>query len=308
MEQTLLLLLFFVLVGYLIMDTMKKDKVYPPPIKDTPSHSKPEHVLHNVLQEFSKGDKVTLKGNCKVNLYTRNTITVDMKKRFTKLLNEILQSIYGLTHHIYDVQELNNIYEKLDESNNARYIIDATINSKNNYYTVNIVVDVVIINGEVLVNAVIPKQSSNNNILNRYDIVFNDQGILLDQNNFTSNVSSILDTKYKETHKLIEVDTERLDDTNYPLDNVLSLTSMLNSYYPATTSSGTINNFKEKGIDGLLERYFPSDLVTVESPLYCDEVTSGFECVFKHNSNISEFTQPYMAPGLFFDRSSFPKQ
>ena len=47
-------------------------------------------------------------------------------------------------------------------------------------------------------NAVIPKQSSNNNILNRYDIVFNDQGILLDQNNFTSNVSSILDTKYKD--------------------------------------------------------------------------------------------------------------
>lgn len=308
MEQTLLLVLFFVLVGYLIMDTMKKDTPPPPHIKDTPSHSKPKHVLHNVLQEFSKGDKVTLKGNCTVNLYTRNTISVDMKDRFTKLINEILKSIYGLTHHIYDVQELNNIYEKLDESNNARYIVDATINSKNNYYTVNIVIDVVILNGEVLVNAVIPKQSSNNNILNRYDIVFNDQGILLDQNNFTSNVSSLLDSKYKETHKLIEVDTDHLDDTNYPLDNVLSLTSMLNSYYPATTSIGTIDNFKEKGIDGLLERYFPSDLVTVESPQYCNEVTPGSDCVFNHTSNMSEFTQPYMAPGLFFDRSSFPKQ
>lgn len=308
MEETLLLLLFFVLVGYLIMDIMKKDKLVPPPIKDTPSHSKPKHVLHNVLQEFSKGDKVTLKGDCRVNLYTRNTITVDMKDRFTKLINEILKSIYGLTHHIYDVQEFNNIYEKLDESNNARYIVDATINSKNNYYTVNIVIDVVILNGEVLVNAVIPKQSSNNNILNRYDIVFNDQGILLDQNNFTSNVSSLLDSKYKETHKLIEVDTNRLDDTNYPLDNVLSLTSMLNSYYPATASKGTIDNFKEKGIDGLLERYFPSDLVTIESPQYCNQVTSGSDCIFNHNSNISEFTQPYMAPGLFFDRSSFPKQ
>ena len=111
--------------------------------------------------------------------------------------------------------------------------------------------------------------------MNRYDIVFNDQGILLDQNNFTSNVSSILDTKYKDTHKLIEVDTERLDDTNYPLDNVLSLTSMLNSYYPATASKGTIDNFIKKGIDGLLERYFPSDLVTIESPQYCNQVTSG---------------------------------
>ena len=68
---------------------MKKDTP-PLPIKDTPSHSKPKHVLHNVLQEFSKGDKVTLKGDCKVNLYTRNTITVDMKDRFTKLINESL--------------------------------------------------------------------------------------------------------------------------------------------------------------------------------------------------------------------------
>ena len=83
---------------------------------------------------------------------------------------------------------------------------------------------------------------------------------------------------------------------------------MLNSYYPATTSTGTIDNFKEKGIDGLLESYFPSDLVTVESPQYCNEVTPGSDCVFRHTSNTSEFTQPYMAPGLFFDRSSFPKQ
>ena len=152
MEQTLLLLVFFVLVGYLIMDTIKKDKLPPPqPIKDTASHSKPKHVLHNVLQEFSKGDKVTLKGNCKVNLYTRHTTTVDMKDKFTKLINEILKSIYGLIISIYDIQELNNIYEKIDESNNKRYIVDATINSKNNYYTVNIVVDVVILKGEVLV-------------------------------------------------------------------------------------------------------------------------------------------------------------
>ena len=306
MEETLLLLLFFVLVGYLIMDTIKKDTL-PTPVKDNPSHSKPQHVLHNILQEFSKGDKVSLKGDCKVNLYTRNTITVDMKKRFIKLINEILRSIYGLTNHIYDVQELNNIYEKLDESNNARYIIDATINSKNNYYTVNIVIDVVILNGEVLVNAVIPKQSSNNNILNRYDIVFNDQGILLDQNNFTSNVSSLLDSKYQENYKLIEVDTNRLDDTNYHLDNVLSLTSMLNRYYPATTSVGTIDNFKEKGIDGLLERYFPSNLETIESPQYCEEKGVNSNCIFSHRSTSSEFTQPYMVPGLFFDRSSFPK-
>ena len=38
-----------------------------------------------------------------------------------------------------------------------------------------------------------------------------------------------------------------MDVKNYPLDNVLSLTSLLNKYYPATTSNGTIKNFKLKG-------------------------------------------------------------
>ena len=57
-------------------------------------------------------------GDCIVNLYTRNTITVDQKLRFTDLIKQILHSVYGLTNH-HMKSELNNIYEQLDSKRNA---------------------------------------------------------------------------------------------------------------------------------------------------------------------------------------------
>jgi hypothetical protein len=298
--EELLIIIFFILVGYLIMDKINTKEIKI--INDKPTHSKPKHVLNTVLNDFSRGDKISLTGECNIRLYTRNTITVDMKSKFKNLINKIFMSVYGLTDHIYELQELNNIYEKTDTLGNKRYILDATIISKNNYYTVNVVVDFVVLNGEILVNSVNTNYASNNNIMNRFDVVFNEQGILLDRDNFKENVGALLDNKYREQHKVIAVDASKMDIKNYELDNVLSLTSLLNRYYPATTSKGAIKNLESKGMSGLTEKYFPPDLQTIESQQYCP----GGSCVFRHNSSLSEYTQPYMAPGLFYDRSSYP--
>jgi len=302
--DTLLIILFFVLVGYVLMNMNMSVPNYT--VTDKATHAKPQHVLRDVLQDFSSGDKVNLVGDCNINLYTRNTIASDMKERFTNLLNTIFKSAYGLTHRVYAVQELNNIYEQLDKQGNGRYIIDTTINSTNNYYTINVILDIVLLNGEILINHISTNEASNNNIINRYDMVYHGQGILIEHDNFTENIRSLLDNKYKKHHNVIVVNTQKLDVKNYPLDNVLSLTSLLNSYYPANTSTGTIQSLETRGIDGLMERYFPSDLDTVQSPEYCDKL-SGDNCTFQHNSTTTEYTQPYMAPGLFFDRSSFPR-
>ena len=300
--ETILIILFFIVVGYIIMNTFTKPGRAIHDISDKPSHSKPKHVLNSILNNFSRGDKISLTGNCNVRLYTRNTITVEMKSKFKNLINVIFKSVYGLMDHIYELQALNNVYEKTDALGNKRYIVDATIVSKNNYYTVDIVIDVVLLNDEIMVNSVNTNYASNNNIVNRYDVVFNEQGILLDRNNFKENVSALLDNKYKEHHKVVTVDASKMDSTNYQLDNVLSLTSLLNKYYPATTSNGSINRLKDKGMDGLMEEYFPPDLQTVESPQYCP----GGGCVFRHNSSSTEYTQPFTVPGLFYDRSSYP--
>lgn len=300
----LLIIVFFVLVGYLVTN-MTINKKPQDIVDDTPTHAKPQHVLHSILNNFSSGDKINLIGECSVNLYTRNTITSDQKSKFTDLIKQILHSVYGLTKQVYEVQEINNIYEQIDSKMNVRYIVDATINSINNYYSVNILVDVVIFNGEIMVNSVIPNGASNNNIVNRFDIVYQDQGILLDYNTFSKDIALLLDNQYQKQHNVVGINSNNMDGKNYPLDNVLSLTSLANMYYPAKVSNGTIDNFKLKGMDGLLEQYFPPKLNTIESPQYCDKL-SGQQCLFQKKATSSEYTQPYMVPGLFYDRSSYP--
>lgn len=299
----LLIIVFFILVGYLLtnMILVKQPKV----ITDEPGHDKPQHTLYNILDKISGGDKINLIGECSVNLYTRNTINVDQKSKFTDLLKQILQSVYGLTNQVYEVQELNNIYEQIDSKNNARYILDATINSITNYYSVKLIADIVLFNGEIYVNSVQVNGASNNNIINRYDMVYQEQGILLEHNTFSENISSVLNNKYKQHSNVVDIDSKNMDGKNYSLENVLSLNSLVNLYYPANVSNATIDNFTMKGMGGLLENYFPPRLTTVESPQYCDRY-SGEQCTFQHSSTLTEYTQPYMAPGLFFDRSSFP--
>ena len=314
----LLLVIFFILLIYLVYDNQMTNGVSPP-VKDESGHVKPEHLLYDVLQQFSAGDKVSLSGKCQVNLYSKHIIETSMKNEFTNLLNQIFNSVYGLTHRLFQVQELNNIYEQVDTQGNKRYIVDATLHSVSNQYTVRVILDIVILQGEVKVNYVGINDASNNNVIDRYDIVYQDQGILLNHNNFTENMRSLLDTEYRKKHNLIAVDSSKLDSKNYDLNKVLSLDSLLKRYLPSTLSSESEKNLKMKGVDGLLEMYFPSNISAIKSPQFCNKYLNGWtsdgvniagdeNCVFDHNTTATEYNQPYMAPGMFFNRSSFPKQ
>jgi hypothetical protein len=286
---------------------------------DTYGHVKPEHLLYDVLKQFSSGDKITLAGECDVNLYSKHIIDVHMKHKFIKLINKIFVTTYGITNRLFQVQELNNIYEQIDSYNNKRYVVDATLNSVSNYYTARVILDIVIINNEIMVNYIHVNDASNNNIIDRYDIVYDNQGILLNHNNFTSNIRSLLDTEYKKDNKLIAIHSDKLDSKPYPLENVLSLNSLLQSYLPSTLSSDSEKNFKMKGIDGHLEMYLPPSITTAKSPQFCDKYLNGWtsnavdlagaeQCIFNQTSTATEYNQPYMAPGQFFNRSSYPKQ
>ena len=58
-----------------------------------------------------------------------------------------------------------------------------------------------------------------------------------------------------------------------------------------------------KGLKGHMEQYLPPDLPMAKSPLFCEGMD---DCIFSHNSTSTEYNQPYMGPGLFFNRSSYP--
>lgn len=317
--ELLPLVIFFVLVLYFFYTkTEKKQPLLAPPKQDISTHVKPAHLLYDLLRKFSSGDKLYLAGKCNVNLYSKYIINVDQKQKFTKLINHIFQNMYRISNTLYKVQELNNIYEQVDGFGNKRYIIDATVNSIANYYSVRILLDIVIINDEIYVNYLNINDASNNNIIDKYDIVYQDQGILLNHNNFTSNVRALLDQEYKKRNQLIAVNSANLDSKNYNLNNVLSLNSLLKSYLPSTLSKESEKNIEMKGLVGQLESYFPSDLPSVKSPQYCNKYLNGWAtdtvgkpggelCVFDHNNTETEYNQPYMGPGLFFNRSSYPK-
>ena len=314
----------FVIVAFLIILIMivynsQLNNVHTTPMKDESGHVKPQHLLYDLLRQYSSGDKIYLSGQCKVNLYSKHIIDVIMTQRFKSLLNNIFNSIYGVTHELFQVQELNNIYEQVDSFNNKRYIIDATLNAVSNYYTTRVILDIVIINDEIFVNFISVNDASNNNIIDRYDIVFQEQGILFNHNNFTSNIRALLDQEYKNNYKLIAFQSKNLDTKNYEFENVLSLTSLLKKFLPSTLSSESEKNLKMKGLEGQLEMYFPPSITNAKSPQFCNKYLNGWtsdsvnlpgneNCVFDHTNISTEYNQPYMAPGQFFNRSSFPKQ
>jgi len=314
------LVIFFVIISVVIYtSSLNRDHVLPPETRngDISTHVKPEHLLYDVLQKYSSGDKIVLKGKCQVELYTKYTIDVDLKQKFTKILNGVFKSVYGLTNRLFTVQELNNIYEEIDSAGNKRWIIDATLHSVNNFYTVRVVTDVVSYNGDVYVNYVNVNTASNNNIINRYDTKFEGRPILLNIDNFTTNIRSLLDTHYQRSYNVIGITDSSLDRRNYDLTNVFSLNSLLKMYLPANLSPESEKDFSRAGIDGYLEMYFPPDLTTIKSPQFCNKYMNGWNkqsvdlsgtesCVFDHRTTTTEFNQPINNPGLFFDRSSYP--
>jgi len=312
--------IFFIVISIVVYtSSLHNNHTLPPETRngDTSTHVKPEHLLYDVLQKYSSGDKIILKGKCHVELYTKYTIDVTMKHKSISLLNGVFKSVYGLTNTLFTVQELNNIYEETDSAGNKRWVIDATLHSVRNYYTVKVIVDVVVYNDDVYVNYVNVNMASNNNIINKYDTTFDDRPILLNVDNFTTNIRSLLDTHYQKNYNVIGIMDSSLDRRNYDLDNVLSLNSLLKMYLPANLSPESEKDFNRKGIDGYLEMYFPPDLTTIKSPQFCNKYMNGWDkrsvdlsgnetCVFDHKTTATEFNQPINNPGLFFDRSSYP--
>lgn len=300
--KTFATLLFFVIALYWVHTNLLTTS----PIKrDTSGLSKPQHKLYDVLRQYSNGDKISLMGACQVDLFVKYTIQVDQKQRVTNLLNDIFKAVYNVSNQLFEVQEINTIYQQVDTLGNKRQIVDATLHAVHNYYTVKVIVDVVDLNGEMYVNYISINPSSNNDVIKRYDVVYQHGGILFNQDNFNHNVRALLDESYRGQNKLVEIDARKQDETNYRLENVLTLSNVLRNYFPANFTKASEQDFDRKGVTGYLEMYFTPKQPTVESPSYCDKL-DGQQCIVYQNSTQTEYTQPYMAPGLFFDRSSYP--
>lgn len=284
-----------------------------------PSFVKPEHKLYYLLHKISNGDKINLEGDCEINLYTQYTLPAQLKSKVTNLINHVFEKLHMISSTLYFVQDVNHVYEQIDAYGNKRYISDVTLHAMQGYYSVKLIVDIVLYNNEVYVNYIHVNTSSYNNVINRYDrVTATNQAVLDYVDTFSDNIRNILDDHYSGTYKVVGVSPSS-KDSDYSIENVLSLNSLLKLYLPSTTSASTSEELKTKGLNGYIEMYLPPDISDVQSPSFCNKNTNNWDtvsakldgsdksnenCVADMQQTTTEFNQPWQGPGLFYSRSS----
>ena len=281
---------------------------------------KPEHKLLNILSNISSGKKIKLYGNCNKFIYHRNTIEKSVNDRLTHLLKKMINTLNQVNISEFYVKSIENVYGLIDCKGNQRYIIDFFIYDIKNFYTIRLVTDIVIIDGETYINYLNVQTGSNSTLLNRYDVKFNSTGILLDSDMFHENIANLFDNYYMNSFKVIGVSDTSLEFNKEDLNDVYRLGSFENMYLPSNLSESTINEINSKGMKGYLEMYLPENQPTIKDPSFCNKYklewdsygnpsndNSDENCYVNNNSTTGEITQPYFAPGVIYERSSNDK-
>jgi hypothetical protein len=319
------LLLLVVIINYLrIEDSKKLTTLKQDVIKEKNSTNigfvKPENRLLKLFSNISSGKKIKLYGDCNRFVYHRNTIDKSVNDSLTDILKRMINTLNKVNISDFYVKNIENVYGLIDCKGNQRYIIDFFIYDIKNFYTIRLVTDIVIIDGETYINYLNVQTGSNSTILNRYDVKFNSSGILLDSNMFHENIGNLFDNYYMNSFKVVGVSDTNLEFNKEDLNDVYCLGSLENMYLPSNLSESSINEINSKGLGGYLEMYLPENQPTIKDPSFCNKYkiewdsygnpsndNSDENCYVNNNSTTGEITQPYFAPGVIYERSSNDK-
>lgn len=236
--------------------------------------------LSNVLNNISQGDKLILTDVTEKWSVTKDTIDSELNSKIMNVIRDIIKSIGGLTGNIYYAKTIENMYVMKDKSNNYRCILNSFIYDVQNYFTIKLILDIVSVNEEIYINFIDLDVSSNDNIVNNYDIKFDSHGILSDYDMFDENVSEILDDYYNRSFEVIKLDFK-------------------NKYVIDTSATCTLNQLKNY--------YFPSKVpIKKSSPQFCNKYSNDWEgkpleknkeCIMHNNSYEKYPNTPNKFPG-----------
>ena len=318
----------FIGVGILVVMYLMSEQsevVYPISSSYTPrtidtGFVKPEQALQKVFSTMSLGPKIRLGGVCEETIYDKNTIPVPLNERVVALVKKLMSGVQQIVKHEYYMKKIENIYILQDAKGNTRYIIDFFIYDVRNYYTLRLLVDIVILDKVVYVNYLNLMSSSSPTLLNHYDIKFNAEGILFGYNMFHENMMMLFDNYYLKNFKVIGVSDSTLEYSKDDLSEVLNLESFVNGYYPSDLSEKTVNDLGRKGFDGLVEMYLPPDQSTIKDPLFCNKYKLQWDeygipipqevpprCLRNNNATIAKINDPWFGPGIMYKRASNDK-
>ena len=103
----------------------------------------------------------------------------------------------------YYLHTIENIYVMKDKDENFRIVGDAFLQDIKSFYSVRITFDFVKYNGDVYINYLDIDESSVNNIMDRYNVKWNSQGILSGYNAFNKDVVALLDNHYVSNTSIV---------------------------------------------------------------------------------------------------------
>ena len=279
---------------------------------------KPEQRLLKVFSSISAGTKVRLQGQCTEIIYTKNTIDKEVNDRLVRITEQMINTLKQVTQQDYFMKRIENVYFQMDSKKNQRYIMDFFIYDIKNYYTIRLIGDIVVLDGEVYINYLNVQSGSNPTLLNNYDVKFNTMGILFDANMFHENIGNLFDNYYMNSFKLIGISDQNPEYNKEDLTEVLSLNSLRNMYFPSSESGTTVQDYTNKGLAGKLESYLPPSQTTIKSPTFCKKSTLSWDsngipiqendnaqsCYANNNSSLAIMNDPYFGPGVIYGRSS----
>ena len=173
-----------------------------------------------------------------------------------------------------------------------------------------------VVDKEIYINYLNVQTGSNPTILNKYDVKFNDTGILFDGHMFKENIDALFDSFYKQSFRVIGVRKTDLEYTNIDLSEAVSMNSLRNMYFPSSISRDTVNELERKDLSGYVEMYLPENQIDIKSPMFCNKYKldwnsygvensndlSDKDCYVNQNSTVTTFNEPWNPPGLFNDQ------
>ncbi len=236
--------------------------------------------LSNVLNNISQGDKLLLLNVTEKWSVTKDTINSELNSKIMNIINEIIKAVGEITGNLYYAKTIENMYVMKDNSNNYRCILNSFIYDVNNYFTIKLILDIVSVDDETYINFIDLDVSSNDNIVNNYDIKFDSHGILSDYDMFDENVGEILDDYYNRNFEIVQLDYK-------------------NKHIIDTSATCTLNQLKNY--------YFPSKIpIRKSSPQFCNKYTNDWkanplsrdkECIMHNNTYEKYPNTPNRIPG-----------
>ena len=274
---------------------------------------KPEHRLLKIFSSVSSGTKIKIEGVCQKYIYNKNTIDKGVEDKLTALMKKLINTISKVAQNDYYIKQIENVYGLISCDGNQRYFIDFFVYDIKNYYTIRLISDIVIIDREIFINYLNVQTGSNPTILNKYDVKFNDTGILFDGRMFKENIDALFDNFYRQSFRVIGIRKTDLEYTDVDLSEVVSMNSLNNMYFPSSISRDTVNELERKDLSGYVEMYLPENQIDIKSPMFCNKYKMNWnsygiensndltdkDCYVNQNSTLTTFNEPANPPGLF---------